>query len=265
MFHARTFAQVTHNLDYGLDFTLGYMIAKKFMQLDYSASYVFIRSESYPPAARATYSAENGLWLSSTLMAGPVYIERSVNILSTDPAGSIGIRLGNKNPDQSNSDIRFDYSLGGVYGFTSNVEILRVHPLDFFEQLSIFSWIQKHEDFDTFQKMFRLHIQSVGLDISLFNPQDVTFANPFGYIGIGFTNERCVTNDRFSAQILDQRVLFIMHFGLGGRLKLSDLLKLGDFEYGMEFAWDLRFTYGAPSIYSDAKSTARYGIYVSEK
>jgi hypothetical protein len=186
-----------------------------------------------------------------------------VNLLTLVPAGSIGVRLGYAS-SRENTGLLFDYSLGGVFGFVSNVETLRVHALPFFERISFYSWLEKHEDFETYGKMFRLHIQSVGIDVSLFDPADVTYVNPFGYIGVGFVDERQVTNDEYRARISDRRLLLVMHFGLGGRLKLSDALPLGDFEYGIEFSWDLRFSYLGESIYGNAVSTGRYGIYVSE-
>jgi hypothetical protein len=263
-FNLKVYTHITHLLDYAVDITLGYWIPKNVMQFFYAASYIHTTASAYPPSARKTSLAENGLWLCSKAFIGPLFIERSVNIFTLTPAGSIGLRINNLNPSKNPHNIRFDYSLGGVFGFISNIEILRIHPLPFFPRLSAYHWIQKHEDFDTYQKMLRLHIQSIGIDLSLFNPEERTFVNPFAYIGYGFVSERYVTNDRFHDRIIDRRLMQIMHFGLGGRLKISDFFHESDCEYGLEAAWDLRFSYG-DSIYSNAQSTSRYGFYVSEK
>ncbi len=265
MFRLAASARLTHSLDYTADLSLGYLVVKRYLQIEYSAVYGFNRSGTFSGAARAVYDAEDGVRLASSVSAGPLVIERSVNLDSLVPAGSIGLGLNRAMPEQRNNPLRTDYSLGGVFGFISNVEILRVHPIGAFERFSVYSWIGKHEDFDTYRKMLRLHIQSIGFELSLFDPEDRTVANPYAYAGIGFVNERHVTNDRFRASILDLRILLMIHLGAGGRLKLSDLFPLGEFEYGIEFSWDLRFCYPAESLYSNAMSTARYGIYISEK
>jgi hypothetical protein len=263
-FNLKVYTQTTHLLDYAVDVTLGYWIPKNGMQLFYAVSYTHTTTSAYPPSARKTASVENGLWLCSRAFIGSIFVERSVNMLTLTPAGSIGLRINNLNPTKNPHDIRFDYSLGGVFGFISNIEILRIHPLTFFPRLSVYHWIQKHEDFETYHKMLRLHIQSIGIDLSLFDPEERTFVNPFAYIGYGFVSERHVTNDQFHARIIDQRLMQIMHFGLGGRLKISDFFSNLDCELGIEVTWDLRFSYGE-SMYSNAKSTGRYGFYVSEK
>ena len=267
----RSYGHITNRADFNIDLTLGWWVTGSLSDYCMSFSCKFNGTDSLSQVAQNVYAAENGLWYTNTMMAWILFFERSIGLGSGIPMGTVGIRLGAAQSKGKSMPFRFDYLFAWNLGINSNVDMYRIHPFAALRNLDFFLRFQNIEDFrfETWE-MIRCHTVSAGIDYYLWNPDTFNWKNPwewlnpFVFAGAGFVRDRQITHDAFHAQVLDQRILPVLHTGGGVRLQIPDIIFGNEkTNYGAEFMCNVRFTLG-DTLYFNPHVSLVLGAYISE-
>lgn len=264
----KSYAHLTTGGDLNLDFTLGRWFPKEISRFYYSASYKVNRSVSLNSTAASIYNSEQGFWLTSLAMVGPIYLERGINLTSLTPHGAVGFRFS-PGTVNSESDGRYEYSFGWLFGQISNIEKLKVTPDFFIPNLDGFMRLQNIEDLDVETlKMVRLHVATAGVEYFLFDREkaEFPFFNLSFFAGGGFVRERRITHDMLHVRILDENVLSVIHWGSTARFQIpAFFLEKEGLHLGMELEWNMRIAFSEHTLYKNPDVSLGYGFYISER
>ena len=263
------YAHLTNDLDGSIAFSLSYWIVKEWEQAKIGLTWQYNRAESAGSVVRNVLAAENGLWLKSQIMIGPVVLERGCDLLQFNQVGNSGFRFTTGIHENRSQGYRFTYSFGFPIGHNSNCEMFQIHPFANLPKLSLFLSNYQTEDTYNYDQWRRIKkAVTVGPQWYLHDPEQWNLFNFFVYGGVGVTREALTTGDmdQFRSRILSTATLPTALAGVGYRVEIPDFIFKNRGRYfGADLKAEIYGVTSTESLYTNPYFLLSWDMFISER